>query len=229
MREATRRQILADIGIAVWYRRAVTSPHGLRAEPAPVRGPEPAEAEQAVAAPVAQPVPPAPRTRPETDRESRPSIRGRSVAAEPAPHAREPQGLIETPWSVLSLALGGVVMLVDGDSSRRDLRLAQDVLSAAAGEWRSRPVSRRFDWPPPVSGDGAAPAQDAGARALAAFAGKDLEDHEGVLLICEAGVEPRLGEVRAGCRRIAMPRLDVLGRDSDAKRQLWHRIRDARS
>ncbi|HEX7037523.1 MAG TPA: hypothetical protein VF210_17270 [Pseudomonadales bacterium] len=123
---------------------------------------------------------------------------------------------------MLSLAAGDVVLLVDGGPSRRDLRLAQDVLAAATGDWRTRPARRPFRWPPEL-GDAAAvaAAPDAGARALRAFVAKDVADHGAKLLLCTDAVRPRLGDDWPDVRLLVMPSLEQLGRDPDAKRALW--------
>jgi hypothetical protein len=134
----------------------------------------------------------------------------------------------QTRISVLSIALAGTLVLVDGASSRRDLKLARDVAAAASGDWQARPVSRRFDWPPAVPGDGVPPAADAGRRALNAFVDKDLGDHEARLLLCIEPLARLLPESFSGCRRLVMPALDVLGREAEAKRALWQAIEDSR-
>lgn len=131
------------------------------------------------------------------------------------------------PWSVLSLAQGDTVLLVDGDSSRRDLRLALDVLSAASGDWQGKAVSRRFDWPPRVAGQHVPPADD-GRRAFNAFVDKDLDDHEAALLLCVETLAGMLPDALAGRRRVVIPALAELGRDTAAKRALWRTIRESR-
>jgi hypothetical protein len=180
MNEATRRQILADMGITRWRLRAAQARGPREVDLASVR--------ESPAAPVAD--------------------QGR--------------------WSVLSLALGDAVLLVDGESSRRDLRLAQDVLAAATGDWRKRPAARRFHWPPDVAGGGVQPAADAGRRALNAFVDKDLGDHAARLLVCTEPLAPRLEESWPGCRRLVIPALDVLGREAAAKRSLWRILGERR-
>jgi hypothetical protein len=134
----------------------------------------------------------------------------------------------QVPVSVLSIALPGSVVLVDGASSRRDLKLARDVAAAASRDWRATPVSRRFDWSPRVAGDGVPPAADAGTRAFNAFVDKDLVDHGAWLLLCIEPLARLLPESFAGCRRLVIPALDVLGREADAKRALWQAIEDSR-
>jgi hypothetical protein len=192
MREATRRQILSDLGIPRWQLRAAAVAAGV---PAPSRTAVP----PAVADPVERPLPTAATS---------------AGSALTAPAAPEPR------WSVLSIAAAGVVLLVDGASSRRDLRLALDVVAAASGDWQVKPVSRRFDWRPELAGDGSLPSQ-AGQRALHAFVDKDLVDHGARLLLCVEPLGARLPDAWPGCRRMMIPALEVLGREAEAKRTLW--------
>lgn len=193
MREATRAQILNDMGITLWRLRGT--------EPAPLVGPR-------------QP------------REDAPE----SAAADTAAAAEAPPVPTSSSqaWSVLSIALPGTVLLLDAGASRRDLRLARDLVAAASGDWRARPVRRRFDWPPRVSG-AVTRADDDGRRALNAFVGKDLDDHGARLLICTGTYLALLPESLPGCRLVACPTLDVVGRDTEAKRALWAAIRDQAS
>ena len=128
---------------------------------------------------------------------------------------------------MLSLVCGGALLLVAGDASRRDLRLAMDVLGAAAGDFRAKPASRRFDWPPrgaegTVAAGGPGPA---GARALLAFVDKDLADHGVRRVLCTAGVEQRLPALPEGIDRVTVPELATLGQDPDAKRALWQALK----
>ena len=118
-------------------------------------------------------------------------------------------------------------MLVAGDASRRDLRLAMDVLGAAAGDFRAKPASRRFDWPPPGAestvADGGS--GQAGARALLAFVDKDLADHGVRRVLCTAGLDGRLPPLPAGVERVIVPELAALGPDPAAKRALWQTLK----
>lgn len=221
MHQAARLQILHDIGIDVWRLRATPggsvadSPSGEAAavlaelEIPRVREPS-ATRRGAVDSPLpaaAEPVP-----------EAAPSPAGAGPAAgEPA----------AAPWAAVSLALPGIVVVVDGASSRRDLRLAVDILAAATGDWRARPSRRRFDWPPAVSAAAVATDESAGRRAFAAFLEKDLADHGAAVLVCGGTPATHLPEAMSGATRIEIPPLDELGRDTDAKRALWRRLASA--
>lgn len=184
MREATRRQILSDMGIVRWQLRTTATAVEQRNGRAP------------------HPAPPA----------SEAGGRGREVAR-------------EAPWSALSIASGGVLLLVPGDNSRRDLRLATDLLAAASGDWQTRPVSRRFDWPG-AAGREVTQAPDGGRRALTAFIDKDLADHDVRLLLCVKALRSLLPESLPRCRSVEIPALETLGRDPDAKRLLWQSLRE---
>lgn len=134
-----------------------------------------------------------------------------------------------SPIAVVSLALGGVVLLAEDVRSRRDRRLARDVLAAAAGDFVTRPAARRFHWPPQGAGDAVAADAASGDRALRAFVDKDLADHGAALLLCTESVARRLGDERPGCRRVTMPDLATLGRDVGGKRALWQAIAGGRA
>jgi hypothetical protein len=203
MKEGIRRQILADLGIDVWSLRAPPVP----AAPAPSGAtPEPAApAQPAAAAPV--PAAPAPAA-------LTPVVK-RAVSA-PAAAA---------PLTVLSIALPGVLMLVTGAPTQRELRLAADLLAAAAGDWRARPAMRRFRWPPELPAGAAAEAAASASagveRALRAFVDKDVADHRVGTMLCTADLAARLGAGWPGCRiRVIMP-LAELGQDPAGKRALW--------
>ena len=159
------------------------------------------------------------------------------TAPQPVQRARVAERL-----SVLSLALGRSIMLIAGSPSRRDLRLAMDVLAAASADWQTKPSARRFDWPPDVSADllasdqqasdqqasvQQASDQDAPSRALEAFVDKDVVDHQARLLLCADSLSARLSERWPGCSLVVVPPLDVLGRDVARKRALWQAIQRA--
>jgi len=202
--EQARRQMLADMGITVWRPRTGPRTPAARPElpPPESRMPRPSKAAaRSAPAPeeaVREPVAPA-----------RPAI--------PAPDR----------WAARSLVVGDVMLLVDGHCSRRDLRLAADVLAAASREWRQRPVSRQFQWPPNVAGETLPPAADDGRRAFNAFVDKDVADHRLRLIVYTVTLAERLADAWPQCRRLEIPALDVLGREGDAKRTLWRALRDA--
>jgi hypothetical protein len=129
----------------------------------------------------------------------------------------------------LSIAVPGVVMLVDGAAPRRDLRLAMDVLAAATGDWNATPASRRFDWPPPVAAPSLTTSDDAARRALAAFTGKDVAEHGAALLLCVASLARRLPSDEPACRRLVVPNLEDPGREPATKRDLWQELASLRS
>lgn len=217
MEQSARRQILADLGIVPWQLRVLAGSIGLpRSEAVDDAGRD-----------VQPPAPEAAAGDGRSSAATRPSAEAGAAAeprqiVEPAT-AAEP---LEEPWSALSLVSGGALLLVPGDASRRDLRLAMDVLGAAAGDFRARPASRRFDWPPPgaegtLVADGSG---QAGARALLAFVDKDLADHGVRRVLCTAGLEDRLPPLPDGVDRITVPELAALGQDPDAKRALWQAL-----
>jgi hypothetical protein len=206
MKQRMRQQILEDLGLVPWRLRA-------DADRPPVQAPlpEPTPAAKPLAAqPSAAPSPPA----------------SQSPASTPTPPHAQPTTAASgpVPWTALSLALPGMVMLVDGAASQRDLRLAMDVLATAAGNWNARPASRRFDWPPPVAAPSVATSDEAARRALAAFTGKDVVDHGAALVLCVASLAQRLPADEPTCRRLVVPDLGELGRDPAAKRDLWREL-----
>lgn len=228
MHQAARLQILQDIGIDVWRLRAAPGESVADSQPGeaaavlaeleipPVR--EPSARPRAA---VDTPLPDAVEDAAEPVREAAPS----AVGADPA--AGESAGPAAAPWAAVSLALPGIVVVVDGASSRRDLRLAVDILAATTGDWRARPARRRFDWPPAVSAPAVATDEPAGRRAFAAFLEKDLADHGAAVLVCVETLAAHLPEAVSGATRIDIPPLDELGRDTDAKRALWQRLASA--
>jgi len=220
MEQSARRQILADLGIVPWQLRVLAGATGSLRSVA-------ADAAAAASEPAARRGQPQPPVEPEAQaaRHQRQSASAERAAAPPAaahPSA-EPR---EEPWSALSLVSGGALLLVSGDASRRDLRLAMDVLGAAAGDFRARPATRRFDWPPPGAegtlADGGS--GHAGARALLAFVDKDLTDHGVRRVLCTAGIDARLPPLAEDIDRVAVPELATLGQDPDAKRALWQAL-----
>lgn len=214
MRESTRRQILADLGIVQWRLRVAESEVSHHAPAADVK-PPPRAATPSATLPNTNPAPAPPDAAPsETETVAEP----RAVP----PQAGEPDS--QTPWSALSLAVGGVVLLIDGEHSQRDLRLAMDIRAAACGDWSGKPSSRRFDWPPGGAGRAAAGGAAAAQRALAAFVDKDLTDYQGRLLVCTEPLAELVPEPSASCRRLVIPPLHTLGRDADAKRVLWEAL-----
>lgn len=210
MRQTARRQILEDLGLVPWRLRRVDA--GAREAGEALAMPETRSPEH----PQGPAVPPA-----ATRITAPPPERSALPATPPTPAV--------APWAALSLALPGVVMLVDGGVSRRDRRLAMDVLAAAAGDWHSRPVSRRLEWPPPVATAAVAMDDEAARRALAAFAGKDVTDHAARLLLCVASLARRLPAAEPECRRLVIADLEELGREPAAKRDLWRELRGART
>ncbi len=129
------------------------------------------------------------------------------------------------PFSVLSLVSGDTLVLVDGSASRRDQRLAMDVLGAASGDGAGKPVSRRFHWPPAEGGIGIHAGAGAARRALAAFVDKDLADHAVRRVLYTPDVAARWPADSTGVTRIELPALASLGQDPAAKRDLWRRLR----
>ncbi|MEZ5558262.1 MAG: hypothetical protein R3E86_06920 [Pseudomonadales bacterium] len=232
MNQATRRRMLRDMGVDTWLVRV--EPDAVAA-PAPDRGAaNPLSAARAALAqsdrrPAA--VNAAGATPASVGADEGVAAGARTAATRSARQAAAP-GSANTPtpeaaardhMAVLSLALPGVVLLCAGSASRRDLRLAMDVVAAVACDWTARPESRRFDWPPPGS---VAPdaGGDASRRALRAFVEKDLQDHRVRLLVCTADVAAWLAAPEDGVRLVQIPPLAELGSDPDAKRHLWTQI-----
>jgi hypothetical protein len=117
--------------------------------------------------------------------------------------------------------LGHVLLVLRADATRRERRLAGDLLSAAAGIWGRRPLTRRFDWP----AAGNPPAQpQAAARALRALVGKDVQDHGTALLVYPAALAGMLQGGVSECRHLEIPELASLGRDAPGKRTLWRTL-----
>lgn len=208
MTDAARRRILADMGIDVWRLR-VAEVSETRSEPVPSAAAAPAvspaaPAVAAVARP-AEPAVPAPAEK-------------ASAVREPV---RKPAAVPQERFSAVAIAVPGAVLLVADAPSKVEARLARDVLGAASGAWRARPVSRRFDWPPELGGESLAGDARSGDRALAAFVDKDLADHGARVLLCAEPLARRLPDRWAGCRRLVIPPLAVLGSDAGAKQALW--------
>lgn len=234
MNEATRRQILSDMGIPVWRLRVATldeavpvAEEGAAAdEPPPAaeaetaRAPMPAAAlrsalQEAAESPRIRARGNSPGGRNAPDGRAEPAASARPAAADTAPVER---------FSVLALAVPGAVLVLEGSPSKTDLRLAMDVLAAASGDWQARPSSRRFDWPPAVAADTLPADVAAGARALKAFVDKDVADHRARTLLATEFVARRLHESWAGCTLVTLPELAALGGNPDAKRALWQRL-----
>lgn len=228
MLDDRHRRILRQMNVDVWVLRA--APGQGRAGRAPDVAVE------------AQPAAAAAALRAALDRTSTPpTVAGRPAAAPaaapaptpaPAPLPDIPGAVSDAaggqPFEVVSVALPGVVLLLDGAVSRRDMRLARDLVSAVAGDWNRQPERRRFVWPPtsgvlPGSAGDAHPdrAGSAASRALRAFADKHLEDHRARLLICAGQVGERLADDWDGVRLLRIAALSQLGRDAAAKRRLW--------
>ncbi|MFU8816387.1 MAG: hypothetical protein ACNA7W_13640 [Pseudomonadales bacterium] len=206
---ASRRQILEHMGVDVWRLRVpLGAPAKVAGAPAKATG-APVEALGAsniVGAEVPVAVTPQPDARPQP--------------------SRKPQPAVET-LSVLLLSLGGCILLIEGSPSRRDQRLATDVLSAACGDWKAKPTTRHFDWPP--AGGLLEADADAPLRALEAFVDKDVADHQARLLLCPESVSARLSNRWPGCRRVVIPPLDQLGRDGALKRALWQTMQQLKA
>jgi hypothetical protein len=223
---ATRRRILKDLGIDVWRLRSAAPVAPLAPMPEPAApAPRPAAVSPAEAPPVTAPSPvETPRVKAPRVEAARHRAAASAVAAPAAPEPIERLAEPAAPLSVLSLAAGSVVMLLEGSPPRRDLRLARDVLAAAGGDWRAKPVTRRFDWPPAVAGAMLADGPDALRRALEAFVRKDLDDYGARLLLCQESLCAHLPEQWPGCGLVVLPPLGRLGREPAQKRQLWRDI-----
>jgi hypothetical protein len=222
MDAAARRQILGDLGIVPWQLRAVPGDEAAsrgRSEAGPAREPvsrqhaagsAPRTAEQPPDASADVVAPPSgadgPRQRPD---------------AEPRPIEQA----VDEAFSVLSLVSGDALMLVDGTASRRDLRLAMDVLAAAGGDLAGRPLSRKFEWPPSGDGIGFHAGEAAARRALAAFVDKDVADHGVRRVLRTPEVAARWTAEATDVALMDMPSLSALGQDPVAKRELWRRLR----
>ncbi|MEQ8857710.1 MAG: hypothetical protein RIC56_03610 [Pseudomonadales bacterium] len=216
--QGLRRQILKDLGIVPWQLRrtasAAATPPTAPVDAAIAPTPESVDRRP----PNAQPTDAA------TARRAATAPAGNMAGAGDVTRSRESVRTGES-WSALSLVAGGVLVLVEGDISRRDRRFVRDVLAAAAGDWQKRPVGRRFDWP--SAGAGTA---SSAARALAAFVDKDVADHGVRLVLCSEALADRLAEAWGanGPRRLLLPPLERLSRDVAAKRTLWRQLQSAR-
>jgi hypothetical protein len=204
--------MLADMGIDVWRLRTGAA---TAAESASTPAPAPSAA--AAAAALLETAHP-PQRRRSVPRASPPSS---APSAGPGPAV----GPEAAPLSAVSLAVPGVVMLLDGPVSRRDRRLAMDVLASAASDWQAKPLTRQFDWPPRIGAGAVATGADALQRALEAFVDKDLADHGASLLLCSETLAAQLPDRWPDCRRVLVPTLERLGRDASLKRALWQSLR----
>jgi hypothetical protein len=231
---ATRRQILADMGIDVWRPRPAGGPDEATLEQTATPAQEaPAQEAPAQAAPRRTTPPPAlnPKVR-------RATGRGESTAAQPLQSAtaaepaqaptRQARQIADATGSaalsVLSIALPGAVMLIEGELVKRDQRLALDVLAAASGDRQAKPALRRFDGQPVPAGGAVSPGSV--HRALQAFVDKDLDDHGARILLCSEPLAALLPEWPQR-RRVILPSLDLLGRDAACKRALWQALQRA--
>lgn len=225
MRQTARRQrldaILGDMGIVVWRLRS--SAEARRESDSSVAVQNAGEpVVEAVARPAAQSVVELPGSVLE------PTAAAPTAAApEPEAPAAPAAGPVAEPWSALSLAQGGALLLVPADASKRDLRLAQDLVAAASGDFGGQAVARRFDWPPDMRlGEVAADAAS-GRRAFAAFVAKDVADHGVRVVLAVESLEAELAaDALPGCRRLIIADLGRLGQDEAAKRALWQRLGD---
>lgn len=121
----------------------------------------------------------------------------------------------------MSVALPGVVVLLEDLSSKRDARLVRDLVTAAVGNWSQPPVQRRFSLPLDA-GKGADPEQvSAVDRALRAFVDKDLQDHQARVVLYVGSVAQRLPDSWPDLRVIRVPDLAGFSRDPKAKQVLW--------
>ncbi|MBK80278.1 MAG: hypothetical protein CMQ43_05105 [Gammaproteobacteria bacterium] len=236
MDAAARRRILGDLGIVPWQLRAAPGdgaagaarpePEGRRA-PVPVTPAGPGTIREPAGTPAAAAAAPgaAPAARPAANTGSRdqppPSARPAQEPPRPAADTKPAE-----PFSVLALVSGDTLMLVDGAASRRDQRLARDVLAAASGDFAGRPASRTFRWPPVEGGIDLQRGAEAAVRALAAFVDKDVADHAVRRVLCTPEVAARWSAAPGGAGRIELPPLADLGQDPAAKRALWQRLRN---
>ncbi len=217
MLDSRRRKILRDMGIDVWVLRAV-----------------PGQAAGASSAPAIAELPTgslAAATPPNPAAAARAALTG--IAAQQAEPRRSDgsRRRAETPDSapaerivVESVALKGVVLLLYGPVSRRDQRLAHDVVSSAVAAWSEKPVHRRFSWPPAApAGKSAADANGLPVlrRALRAFVDKDLHDHQAHKVLYVGAVAEHLPDTWPGARVLRLPALGELSRDAEAKKRLW--------
>jgi hypothetical protein len=220
MNEATRRQILSDMGISVWRLRVATAEQAV-----PAAHEEHAAPGASAAGAVRPPMPAQALRSALEDAADSPGVAARRQAPAGQPAARpaaEPVALESL--SVLAVAVSGAVLVLEGNPSKAELRLAMDVLASASGQWRARPSSRRFDWPPAVAADTLSADAAAGERALVAFVNKDVADHQARVLLATETVARRLPQAWSACSLVTMPELAVLGRDPQAKRALWQRL-----
>jgi len=241
--DATRRRILADIGIDVWRLRtgvpARADTAGSPSEDRPqgdVAGAG-ATVPRPRSGPAAAPAAGSPRGQESrSDQVAEPAVghaadvrESRSVdrsytegsrsedrsgrVTRPAPEAVEP-------FSVLSFACDGVVVLLDRVPTARERQLVRDLCAAATGVWDREPAQRRFDWPPAVIIPGAED-RSAADRALRAFVGGELADHGCTLVLLGAALAARLGELRQAGERLVIADLVEFGRDAAEKRRVW--------
>ncbi len=126
------------------------------------------------------------------------------------------------PFSVVCLAKGDVLLLVEPGSSRAALRFALDLLSAASGIWGGELDQLNFDWPQPGIDDNAA----ACGRALSAFLGKQINDRDPALIIMGSEMAGRLEQVPEGS--VLLPPFASLMTRGELKRELWTALQERR-
>lgn len=196
-------RLLNAMGIDVWYARAAL---GQAAPSSPDISPD-----IPTSTAVQEPAHPA-------SSGSAPSVPERSPV-------RQPVATSVAPFTVLCLARDGAMLLIETADPRAARRFAADLLAAVTGVWGGETRQLRFEWPQP----GIAPSADAVARALGAFVGKQLGDHEGALVLAGREVADRLapGVLPADC--VLLPPFDVLMTDGALKRTLWQDVGSRRS
>ena len=126
--------------------------------------------------------------------------------------------------AVESVALPGVVLLLEVLNSRRDARLARDLVAAAARNWSQPPLQRRFSFPLDSGNPADSNQASAVRRALRAFVDKDLQDHEARVVLYVGSVAERLPDAWPGVQVLTVSDLVEFSRDPQAKKDLWAKL-----
>jgi len=122
------------------------------------------------------------------------------------------------PFSVVCLAKGDVLLLIDPGQTKAALRFALDLLSAASGIWGGELDQLSFDWPQPGIDNNAASRN----RALGAFLAKQIGDRVPSLVLMGQEVADRLEHTPDDC--LILPPLGALMTQGELKRELWARL-----
>ncbi len=196
--ESCRERLLQDLGIEVWRQRQRQQTPTANLAPR-----QPAPTDTAPPPPV-EPLAPA-RPVPERPRATR--------STRAATDARSDQALQEEALSATALCIPGTVLLTGALANRAELRLAQDIVRAATGNWRAQVRRLSFNWPLPGL-------RGSARSSLAAFIDKQAQDYRARMLLV---VDSLTDRVSSEMQTVSIPDLSGL-HAGEARQSLWRRL-----